>query len=89
MREMRAIDFVSRLIEEQRVDEQRYKRLLMHMIDGSDDLYGLGYSSKLNADWDYLGHLRGLGHAAADRWLEAHFDDIGARTSVDIAETFL
>lgn len=89
MREMRAIDFVTRLLEEQRVDDHRYKRLLVHMIDGSDDLYALGYSSKLNADWDYLLHLRGLGHTAADRWLETHFDDLGQRTSVDIEDVFL
>ena len=89
MREMRAIDFVTRLLKENRVDESRYKRLLVHMVDGSDDLYALGYSSKLNADWDYLLHLRALGHGAAERWLKAHYDDLGRRTSIDIADTFL
>ena len=33
--------------------------------------------------------LHGLGHAAADRWLAAHRADIGVRSSLDLAGTFL
>ncbi|MEZ5670319.1 MAG: patatin-like phospholipase family protein [Alphaproteobacteria bacterium] len=89
MKEMRAIEFVSRLLHENRVDESRYKRLHVHMVDGADDLYDLGHTSKLNADWDFLSYLHDLGHANAGRWLDAHFDDLGRRTTIDLAAVFL
>ncbi|MGF1625133.1 MAG: patatin-like phospholipase family protein [Alphaproteobacteria bacterium] len=89
MREMRAIEFVTRLLEEQRIDEHRYKRLLIHMVDGTDDLRDYGTSSKLNADWDFLSHLRALGRSNADRWLGEHFAAVGERSSIDVKDVFL
>jgi NTE family protein len=89
MREMRAIDFVTRLLAEERVDERRYKRLFIHMVDGTDDLHLLGASSKLNADWDFLSYLRDLGRQNAERWLGAHLDAVGVRSSVDVKDIFL
>ena len=89
MREMRAIDFVTRLIEDGKLDEQHYKRIYVHMIGGADDLDDLGHSSKLNADWDFLVYLRDIGRRDADRWLAAHGDAIGQNSSIDIREVFL
>ncbi len=89
MREMRAIEFVTRLIEEGKLDEQHYKRIFVHMIGGADDLDDLGHSSKLNADWDFLLYLRDLGRKDADRWLVDHGDAIGQKSSIDIREVFL
>jgi NTE family protein len=44
----------------------------------------LGYSSKLNAEWDFLTMLRDAGRRAADEFLAAHAADIGQRSSLDI-----
>jgi NTE family protein len=44
----------------------------------------LGYSSKLNAEWDFLTMLRDEGRRAAEAFLVAHGDDIGKRSSVDL-----
>jgi NTE family protein len=45
---------------------------------------GLGYSSKLNAEWDFLCMLRDDGRAAAETFLAAHGADLGQRPSFDL-----
>ena len=51
-------------------------------------LEGLGerFSSaaRLRNDSKSFGLLRKLGHRAARRFLDAHYDDVGARSSVDL-----
>ena len=89
MREMRAIAFVSRLLEENRLEEPRYKRMLIHRIDAARDMKALGVSSKLNAEPEFLVHLRDLGRASADVWLERNFDALGRRATVDIRADYL
>jgi len=87
--EMRAIAFVSRLLREDRLDPGRYKDLRLHMIADDEGLTPLHPSSKLNTDRRFLETLHGLGRAAAERWLAAHRQDIGRRSSLDIGKTFL
>jgi NTE family protein len=89
MREMRAVAFVTRLIDEGLLDDERYKRVLVHMIEDETEMQALGFSSKLMADWSFLTHLRDLGRQAAARWLEQNFDRIGSESTLDIAGKFL
>ncbi|MCA8909817.1 MAG: patatin-like phospholipase family protein [Rhodospirillaceae bacterium] len=89
MREMRAIAFVTRLIEQERLDPTAYKALRMHAIADEAEMTGLGVASKMNAEMDFLLHLKTVGRAAADRWLAEHGDAIGQRSSLDFAATFL
>ncbi|WP_188574151.1 patatin-like phospholipase family protein [Tistrella bauzanensis] len=89
MREMRAIGFVARLLDENRLDPRRYKRMRMHWIDGEQEMVPLGSFSKMNADRDFILHLRDIGRASADTWLAAHADKIGRESSVDLVEKFL
>lgn len=84
LREFRAIEFVARLLRQEKLDPASYKHVLVHMISDQAALAPLGASSKLNAEWDFLVHLRDAGRAAARTWLAAHFDDIGARTTVPL-----
>jgi len=86
--EMRAISFVQRLVEQGRVSGD-YKHLRLHMIADDEGLTPLHPSSKLNTDRRFLEALHSLGHAAAERWLAAHRQDIGHRSSLDIGKTFL
>jgi NTE family protein len=89
LREMRAIAFVSRLIEEKTVCDGSFKRMRMHAIAAEDVMQGLGVASKLNADWEFLTHLHEIGRERAARWLEAEFDGVGERSTVDLRESYL
>ncbi len=89
LREMRAIAFVGRLVEEAALDTTRYKKLNMHFIESESDLARLGAASKFDTDWSFLGELRDLGRATAKAWLAAHFDKIGVESSIDIHGRFL
>ena len=88
MAELRAIEFVNRLIEQGRVPHgtgpNEYRRIRVHRIV----LEGLGErissSSKLRNDLESFELLRKLGHRAARRFLDAHFADIGIRSSIDL-----
>ena len=88
LRDLRAFDHIDRLVEGGKVDAQAVRQMRVHMIDGCDDMLKLSASSKMNAEWAFLTHLRDIGRRAADRWLTAHFDDIGARTTIDLRAMF-
>ena len=89
MREMRAIHFVTKLIDEGRLDPAHYKRLNIHTIDAEIEFARLSVSSKLNADIEFLEWLFELGRERADRFVREHGDKIGVESSTDIAERFL
>jgi len=89
MREMRAIAFVSRLIDDGTVPAGRMKRMNVHAIADEEFMQGLCLTSKLNADWEFLLHLHAAGRARAEAWLGETFEALGERSSVDIGETYL
>ncbi len=89
MREMRAIAFVTSLIAEGRIDRGRMKEMLIHSIRSDETLCAFDVSSKMNADWDFLCLLRDKGRAEAQKWLEASYEDVGMRSSVDVRKEFL
>ncbi len=89
LKELRAIDFVARLIDEGKLDENHYRRERIHIIENQDALIPLGASSKMNAEWAFLTHLRDLGRETATQWLETHFCDVGERSTVDLRAMFM
>jgi NTE family protein len=90
MREMRAIHFVTKLIEGDKLNESgRMRRIYFHMIEAEQVMARLGASSKLNGDWDFLCELRDLGRGQADAWLAANFAALGARSTLDIDGLFI
>ncbi|MFB9173311.1 patatin-like phospholipase family protein [Roseibium salinum] len=88
MRELRAIDFVSRLIEEGKLSRQDYMKVHMHRISAAE-LVPLQASSKMNAEWSFLTELRDIGRRTAEAWLDTRFEDIGNRSTIDLREEFL
>jgi len=86
--ELRAIEFVNRLIEQGRVPHgtgaNEYRKIKVHRIV----LEGLGerFSSatKLRNDYESFELLRKLGQRSARRFLDAHYGDIGVRSSIDL-----
>ena len=89
MREMRAIQFVTDLIDRGQVKDAKLKRMLIHSIDAQDVMAGLGVSSKLNPDWDFLTHLRDVGRARAESWLALNYARVGRESTVDVHASFL
>ncbi|MBB1636131.1 patatin-like phospholipase family protein [Cupriavidus sp. UME77] len=89
IREMRAIAFVTSLIQQGKVDRSEMKEMMIHSIRSDETMAALGVSSKYNADWAFLCSLRDKGRTEAGTWLEAHYDHIGQRSTVDIRGEFL
>ena len=89
MREMRAIAFVTRLIDQGKVKAADMKQMLIHSIRDDEAMTAHSVASKLSPDWDFLCQLRDSGSAVAQRWLRANFDDIGRRSTVDLEAEFL
>ncbi len=90
--EMRAIAFVTKLLEEEWIKKKyqsRLKHLIMHSIRADGVLCDLSVASKFNTDWHFLLYLRDLGRGIADNWLKENFDDIGKRSTVDLRAEFL
>jgi NTE family protein len=89
MAEARAINFVTRLIDEGRLPRGKgkgqYRRINMHRIALDGVFNDLTASSKLDSDFDFFLKLRDGGAQAAREFLRDHFDDIGQRSTVDIA----
>ena len=87
--EMRAVNFVTKLIREGRLDKSEYKDMHMHMIPSPDVAYGLDASSKMNTDWGFFQFLKDIGRRAAETWLKENKTHIGVRGTVDIESEFL
>lgn len=87
--EMRAIDFVTRLLREERLDAGRYKNLRLHMIGDDKALLEFNASSKMNTDPRFLHTLFERGRDAARQWLATHRADLGKRSTLDVAANFL
>jgi NTE family protein len=89
MREMRAVAFVTKLIDDGKFGQGDTKRMFIHSVCANDVMCGLGMASKLNADGEFLRHLHALGRGQAQAWIDRHFDDLGARSTVDIQAAYL
>lgn len=87
--ELRAINFVSRLIDQGRLPhgtgEGEYRRIKVHRIVLEGSAKKLNAASRLNTDYEFFETLRTNGKRATRRFLDAHFDDIGVRSTVDLA----
>jgi NTE family protein len=84
--ELRAIEFVRRLLAEGKLDARRYKSVRMHRIDGGSVLAPFGADSKMRADLSFVRQLFALGRTAGQDWLHAHRKDVGVRPSIKIAD---
>ena len=88
LRELRAIDFVQRLIGDGKVSEGAMKDVRVHMV-ADDELMGrLNVATKLVPTPLILSALRKAGEEAGDRFIERHADDLGRRGTVDLRAMF-
>jgi NTE family protein len=58
-------------------------RMRVHRI-ASAEMLELGYSSKLNAEWEFLTFLRDEGRRAAGEFLQRHGHDLGRDSTLDL-----
>ncbi|MFN8831106.1 MAG: patatin-like phospholipase family protein [Labrys sp. (in: a-proteobacteria)] len=86
LHELRAIDFVRRLIDQGRLSDTHYKRIRLHRVEADKALAGFGASSKLQADWDFFQELHRRGKEAGRRFLTNHFGMIGVEGTLDLRE---
>lgn len=88
LRELRTVEFVSRLIDDGKLNGDEYMRVKMHAIEPAQAMQELSSSSKLNLELAFLHYLRDLGRAAADSWLDENFDKIGKQSSLNLRDMF-
>jgi NTE family protein len=86
---MRAIAFVTRLIDEGKIPDGSLKRMLIHAIEADDVMQKLGITSKYNTDGEFLGHLHDTGYNRTDAWAAQFLDRIGVESTVDIRAKYL
>lgn len=87
IKELRGIAMVQRIAGEYGID-LGHRQTFLHIIHAEEQVQDLAASSKMNAEWAYLQKLFGYGRQWAQDWLDANFDAIGVRSTLDLDEIF-
>jgi len=85
--ELRAADFVARLIRTGVLKSEEYREERLHRIGGAGKLESFNAATKNDVSWPFLKQLRDLGCNDAKEWLEANFDAIGVESTLDMDRT--
>ncbi len=91
LRELRAIAFVEKLLEDGWLKDEyrdRLRHVRVHSIRSDCPLEALSVASKFNVDRRFLTSLKAQGRAIADAWLSENFESIGVKSSANIREMF-
>jgi len=85
LKELRVIALLRQVAQPDNSENAKWADMRIHRIS-SDVMVELGYSSKLNAEWEFLCMLRDEGRRAGDAFLTAHHEDLGRRSTFDLDE---
>jgi len=85
LKELRMIALLRQVAQPDNSESAKWADMRIHRIS-SDVMVELGYSSKLNAEWEFLCMLRDEGRRAGDAFLSTHHDDLGRRSTFDLDE---
>ena len=88
LRELRAIEFVQRLLHKGALQDNAMKDMLIHMISDDDLMRQLSVATKMIATPQILHQLREAGRASAEAFISEHFDKIGEDSTVDLRAMF-
>lgn len=88
LRELRAIDFVKRLLADGSIKPGTMKNVLVHMIADDALMNDLNVATKTIPTPLILGRLKEAGEAVADQFLSKHKADIGKQSSVNLTDMF-
>lgn len=83
LKELRMIAMLRKVVDPGHSEGARWARMRIHMVRNGL-MSQLGYSSKLNAEWDFISMLRDEGRKAADAFLAKDGKHIGKRSSIDL-----
>ncbi len=85
MHEMRASNFVTKLIGDEMIKPHALKRMLIHSIADEQTMSNLSVASKLNVDWRFFTDLRG--RESVEARVTANYEILGVGSSIDIRNT--
>lgn len=88
-REMRAISFITKLLDNGTIPEGKLKRLNMHMIRDDAFFGGIDRASGFCADPDFLDYLFKAGRRTGKQWIDENYEDVGKRTTAKIESDFV
>ncbi|MEM0943502.1 MAG: patatin-like phospholipase family protein, partial [Pseudomonadota bacterium] len=88
LRELRAIDFVQRMIEDGHLSRKAENNRLIHSIRNDPVMADLNVATKLSPEPELIDYLKAEGQKAADAFLTAHWGDLGECSTVDLREMF-
>ena len=83
LKELRMAALLRQVADPGNAEVAHWARMRVHLVR-SDLLTGLGASSKLNAEWEFLEMLRNEGRRAAEEFLTTRGADLGKRSTLDI-----
>jgi NTE family protein len=83
LKELRMIAMLRHVSDSGSSEGARWAKMRIHRI-ASPVMTELGYSSKLNAEWEFLTMLRDEGRHSAAMFLDAHADEMGRRSTLDL-----
>ncbi|MGH7841546.1 MAG: patatin-like phospholipase family protein, partial [Candidatus Binataceae bacterium] len=83
LKELRMIALLRQVADPGKSEGVQWAGMRIHRI-ATEMMTELGASSKLIAEWDFLGMLRDEGRRSAQAFLEHHAKDLGRRSTLDI-----
>jgi NTE family protein len=83
LKELQMIALLRQIAQPGDTEGAKWAGMRIHMVPNKA-MIDLGYSSKLNAEWEFLTMLRDEGRSAAEAFLTAHAADLGKRSSIDL-----
>jgi NTE family protein len=83
MKELRMIALLRQVADPGHSEGARWAGMRIHRI-ASGMMTELGYSSKLNAEWEFLCMLRDEGRRCAETFLKDHVQELGRRSTFDL-----
>ena len=84
MKELRMMAVLREAADPGSGEGARWAKMRTHRIL-TDMLAGLGASSKLNAEWEFVTMLKNEGRKSTEEFLAASSDDIGRRSTADLS----
>jgi NTE family protein len=83
LKELRMIALLRQVANPGQCEGALWAAMRIHRIS-SEEMVSLGYSSKLNAEWEFLTMLRDKGRAAAEAFLSMHGSNVGRCSTYDL-----
>ncbi|MEO1793347.1 MAG: patatin-like phospholipase family protein [Pseudomonadota bacterium] len=84
IRELRHVAFINGCLQRGELGDLDYREVFLHRIGGSE-LDDFGASTKLNAEWAFLTHLRDIGREAAQNWFAANHESLGEKSTLQLS----